>query len=1038
MDQCGLYDSVLRSNNGNNFTWNRDKTFSKIDHCFVSENILRAIKKYDTLWDLVKSDHAAISLKIDFDSDIRRGKSYPKLNASDIGSKYNKDELRKEIVNSIQSIPTHWNPHQKLDFIKMVIRTKTLELRYKDKISDDLLANLKLELEYLKTLPQLNNDQANMFNELRSMVYAEEEKQAEKLRVMAGVKWREEGERSSKFFLNAVTANRASSTLDYLATNQGNINDINLIVDHAKEFYRSLYSRRDCQPVDNFYRHCPKIDDQANADLSKDITIENLKEALKSCKDSTPGLDGIPYSFYKVYGELLLPIIIEAWEYSNVIGHVPESQSLSVISLIPKAGKDKHELKNWRPISISSCDLKIITKAISIKVGKHLNSVICDSQMAYVPGRDINFNNRLIRTALSHCKSKNLDYIVASLDAQKAYDSLDHTYICNTLKAYNFPNKFISQVNLLHSNLQAQVQVNGFMSERFKIERGVKQGDALSCALFIIAIDPLIRNIDNNPAICHLKLAEQCNLKTLAYADDIAIITNNDNESISQIFTEYMKLTNCSGLTLNADKTEILNLSNSTKTSTEALYNNVNLQLTHKSAITICGNYLSLNDNDCYRENVMSKIDKLTSQLNRWKGRNLSINGKMMIVKTFAISQLIYTSQFQIIQPKEVKKIEQLCYSFVWNGIDRVKRNVIKSGRDNGGINGIDVESFFYTMAVRQFEKSKMHCKLNIINNCPFINEDIKSHARTILRKILLQQLADTEISNYVDAGWLAQTRADLFVKTNSKMHYLLHELKIDSVSSIRYNLYSRKDCGIIRRSLPAKITLTVDRYISVTNLPCKTILVANNKEIDLLKLGSRHLNDLIKQTLKKVAKYHPANKYETSEASFGDIRQTWSNLWSIKNPTLRAVRLKVLHKDIWTQNKRFNLGIGNSSACEICGETETVVHQLFSCLNAKRMWEFIGRAIGRKLIASEDDCHKEKLVELMTVSNDFAFEILKSAIFKLLIQIDRSRHLSINQIKGNILYWLRIDVIAINKRIRNNKFLINSYNNIIRQLTQS
>ena len=101
-------------------------------------------------------------------------------------------------------------------------------------------------------------------------------------------------------------------------------------------------------------------------------------------------------------------------------------------------------------------------------------------------------------------------------------------------------------------------------------------------------------------------------------------------------------------------------------------------------------------------------------------------------------------------------------------------------------------------------------------------------------------------------------------------------------------------------------------------------------------------------------------------------------------------------------------------------------------------MWEFIGRAIGRKLIASEDDCHKEKLVELMTVSNDFAFEILKSAIFKLLIQIDRSRHLSINQIKGNILYWLRIDVIAINKRIRNNKFLINSYNNIIRQLTQS
>ena len=93
-----------------------------------------------------------------------------------------------------------------------------------------------------------------------------------------------------------------------------------------------------------------------------------------------------------------------------------------------------------------------------------------------------------MRTALSYCKTNKLDYIVTSLDAQKAYDSLDHSYITNTLKAYNFPSNFISQVNLLNSNLQAQVQVNGFMSSKFNIERGVKQGDALSCSLFIIAI----------------------------------------------------------------------------------------------------------------------------------------------------------------------------------------------------------------------------------------------------------------------------------------------------------------------------------------------------------------------------------------------------------------------------------------------------------------------------------------------------------------------------------------------------------------------
>ena len=215
MDHCGLYDSVLRSNFGNNFTWCRDKTFSKLDHIFVCENILKAIKKYDTIWDLVKSDHAAISLKINFAIEARRGRSYPKLNAGDISSSYNREELRKEIFNNIKCFPAHWDPHQKLDFIKMVIRTKTLELRCKDKINDNLLSQLKADLEYLKNRPSLDENESILFNNIRTMVYEEEEKQAERLRIMAGVKWIEEGEQSSKYFLNAVTAKQVSSTLDY-------------------------------------------------------------------------------------------------------------------------------------------------------------------------------------------------------------------------------------------------------------------------------------------------------------------------------------------------------------------------------------------------------------------------------------------------------------------------------------------------------------------------------------------------------------------------------------------------------------------------------------------------------------------------------------------------------------------------------------------------------------------------------------------------------------------------------------------------------
>ena len=102
---------------------------------------------------------------------------------------------------------------------------------------------------------------------------------------------------------------------------------------------------------------------------------------------------------------------------------------------------------------------------MSLKIGKYLSEIIHDSQMGYVPGRDINFNNRILKTALNMCRERGIDYTLTSLDAQKAYDSVSHTYISEALEAYSFPTSFINKVNLLHTNLKAVVQINGHLSE---------------------------------------------------------------------------------------------------------------------------------------------------------------------------------------------------------------------------------------------------------------------------------------------------------------------------------------------------------------------------------------------------------------------------------------------------------------------------------------------------------------------------------------------------------------------------------------------
>ncbi len=134
---------------------------------------------------------------------------------------------------------------------------------------------------------------------------------------------------------------------------------------------------------------------------------------------------------------------MDSWKYSIIKQTLPISNKESVITILPKEGKDIGDIKNWRPITLSNCDSKIITKALSNKVSKVLNTVIDNSQTAYVPGRAVSDNFRSNFFMKKYCKQHNIDSVLISLDAKKAFDSVNHRYIEATLRAYVFGEGFI-------------------------------------------------------------------------------------------------------------------------------------------------------------------------------------------------------------------------------------------------------------------------------------------------------------------------------------------------------------------------------------------------------------------------------------------------------------------------------------------------------------------------------------------------------------------------------------------------------------------
>ena len=235
------------------------------------------------------------------------------------------------------------------------------------------------------------------------------------------------------------------------------------LVHFVNVFYSNLYNSTPPSATDNvqlndeFFSNCPRLEVDKQEFLARPLSLEELKCALKSCKDSAPGLDGIPYSFYKSFADPLLQLVLDSWNYALQTGELALSHRRSCLTLLPKKGKDVTQLGNWRPISLSGCDLKIITKAYANRLKAVLPSVLCESQAAYVPGRDISFNNRLLNFAKLHARQLGEDFCVISLDAKKAFDSVSHKYLVNVLTAYDFPPEFVHVFQTLYSNLESLV-----------------------------------------------------------------------------------------------------------------------------------------------------------------------------------------------------------------------------------------------------------------------------------------------------------------------------------------------------------------------------------------------------------------------------------------------------------------------------------------------------------------------------------------------------------------------------------------------------
>ena len=148
-------------------------------------------------------------------------------------------------------------------------------------------------------------------------------------------------------------------------------------------------------------------------------------------------------------------------------------------------------MSNYRPITLLNSDYKLYTKILALKMTPLACYVIHPNQAAFLPGRHIEDQTRLCQTMIHYCEATEENGALIALDQEKAYDRIAHDYLWETLKEAGIPPRFISKLRRLYQKARTKVIINEECSPFFSVTRGVRQGDPLSCILFLLAIELL-------------------------------------------------------------------------------------------------------------------------------------------------------------------------------------------------------------------------------------------------------------------------------------------------------------------------------------------------------------------------------------------------------------------------------------------------------------------------------------------------------------------------------------------------------------------
>ena len=938
-----------------------------------------------------RSDHSIVTLKLDITKQTR-GRGLFKFNASLLKDpdyvKLVKNTMKETVCE--YAIPIYreeyvnGNPARVeltissslfFEVLMLTLRRETVSFGIrKKKMEKEQEIQLESAISQMgKKLDEIGTQEIS--DQLHRMKNEFEEIREKRLRgslVRSRAIWRENAEKPSKYFLTLEKRRYESKMIPCIRTSEGVKKRQCDILKTFEEFFCNRFCQQnspDAEEDSGDYLSDLDLNRIATSDrvrLEEQVTIGELESTLFSMKNGTsPGSDGFSVEFYKFFWTDIREFFYAMCIESLSRGTLPQTLKEGIIVLLPKPNKPRDLLKSYRPITLLNVCYKIISGTIANRLKAALQTIIDPCQSAYLKGRFMGDNIRMIYDIMQLMKEKDINGVLLSLDIEAAFDSVSWSFIEEALKIRDFPPNIIRWFNTLYHGSFARILYNGHLSGKINLARSCRQGDALSCYLFILVMDVLARKIQRNVEIKGIRMANKEH-KVSMYADDTVCLIEPNERCIMELFQELGWFAKFSGLRPNLEKTQAMWIGASCR---EAAVFQGNVALQWRDKLKILG--ITFENNLKNITNVYTeKVNEIKREIGKWMFRNVSLQGKVTIIKSLLISKVSHL--FATIpnpSPAIVNELNSVLFKFLWHGKrEKIKRMSLIKSPQNGGLGMVDLQSYISAFKIGWIRRyiTKQGVWKSMVNEITGKNIEFWQLGQTALRKKVphiknqfwrevLSALADFRDVYMLDEHQLSASAIFFSDVTKFKCTWIKewHERGVRTLNDLlkfdgtlltheemkqMYNVQGTfLDFNALINSLPVEWRKTNGKRKLIEPIMDPVISYIISKDT-----GISHLSKVLLEGKSK----HIANIWEGAWES-RQIETNWENTYSRLKDTpvqYRNTRYKVITRIVGTNSLLKKMKIRDTDACGYCMVRENIEHKFWYCRKVQTFWNSLKR----------------------------------------------------------------------------------------------